>query len=155
MSPKTVYSTTAIVEHGRAHGRGRSDDGTLDVALELPPELGGPGGATNPEQLFAVGYAACFASAVGSIVAKQTSLDVGQLTIASTVALVLEGELTSLAVELAVTLPGVTAADDAVAVVAAAHRICPYSRATDGNIEVTLTANGTTVDPEHAPALPT
>jgi osmotically inducible protein OsmC len=146
MSMKTVYTAKAAVDNGREHGRGRSSDGLLDVELELPAELGGPGGATNPEQLFAVGYAACFASAIADIISKQTDLDVGELSIDSKVALKFDGENYDLAVDLDVMLPRVADDADAVKIVADAHRTCPYSRATSGNIEVTLSANGNPVD---------
>jgi Ohr subfamily peroxiredoxin len=104
--------------------------------------MGGEGGGTNPEQLFAVGYAACFESALG-VVARREHIEVGDVSIRSRVSL-LPGEERSykIAVELDVTLPLVQDSEQAVRIVSAAHRVCPYSNATRGNIEVVLTANG-------------
>ena len=112
----------------------------------MPPELGGPGGGTNPEQLFAVGYAACFESALGAV-ARREKLDVGDVAIDSKVNLLpTEERGFKLAVELDVTLPHVEDADQAARLVAGAHQVCPYSNATRGNIEVKLTVNGQPVD---------
>jgi Ohr subfamily peroxiredoxin len=107
----------------------------------VPPELGGPGDGTNPEQLFAVGYAACFEGALGTV-ARRRRLEAGDASIRSNVSLVTAEERTfTLAVQLDVTLPSV-GDDEAAELVAAAHKVCPYSNATRGNIDVTLTANG-------------
>jgi osmotically inducible protein OsmC len=135
---KPIYTAAATVTGGRLHGHGRSSDGELDVALRPP----GEGGGTNPEQLFAVGYAACFESALGTV-ARRRHTEIGDVSIDSRVSLVAAAERTyALAVELNVTLPDVDDPETAGALVAAAHRVCPYSNATRGNIEVTLTANG-------------
>jgi Ohr subfamily peroxiredoxin len=135
---KPIYTADAIVTGGRQHGHGRSSDGELDVQLRPPNE----GGGTNPEQLFAVGYAACLESALG-VVARREHTEVGEVSIDSRVSLVAGPERTyALAVELHVTLPEVEEAADAGRLVAAAHRVCPYSNATRGNIDVTVTANG-------------
>jgi lipoyl-dependent peroxiredoxin len=138
---KVLYTAEATVTGGRAEGHGVSTDGALDVSLRLPPELGGEGGGTNPEQLFAVGFAACFEGALG-VAGRRDKLEVGDVSIDSRVTLTpTEERGFRLGVELDVTLPSV---DDAKAgeLVAAAHQVCPYSNATRGNIEVKLTANG-------------
>jgi osmotically inducible protein OsmC len=114
----------------------------LDVQLRLPKEMGGQGGGTNPEQLFAVGYAACFESALG-VVGRRERAEVGDFSIESRVSLLPTRERGfTLAVALEVTLPQVPDPEQAARLVAAAHQVCPYSNATRGNIEVTLTVNG-------------
>ena len=135
---KVVYTAEATVTGGREHGHGRTSDGELDVQLRPPTE----GGGTNPEQLFAVGYAACFEGALG-VAARRERKEVGDASIDSKVSLVTtENRGYTVAVELDVTLPQVEDAEVARSIVAAAHEICPYSNATRGNVEVTLTANG-------------
>jgi osmotically inducible protein OsmC len=139
---KVLYTAEATVTGGRAEGHGRTSDGALDVQLRLPPEMGGEGGGTNPEELFAVGFASCFESALG-VVARRERLEVGDVSIDSRVSLLpTEERGFELAVELDVTLPQVTDPEQATAVVAAAHKVCPYSNATRGNIAVKVTANG-------------
>jgi osmotically inducible protein OsmC len=141
---KVVYTAEAHVTGGRVAGHGRSSDGALEVDLRSPAEMGGEGGGTNPEQLFAVGYAACFEGAL-AVVARRQKLEVGDVAIDSKVMLVAgEDRVFTIAAELDVTLPSVEG-EDAVELVRAAHRVCPYSNATRGNIEVKLTANGTLV----------
>jgi Ohr subfamily peroxiredoxin len=138
---KVLYTAEATVTGGRDHGHGQTNDGALDVQLRTPTEMGGEGGGTNPEQLFAVGYAACFESALG-VVARRERAEVGEVLIDSRVSLVPNGKRGfDLGVVLDVTVPGV---DDEAArrIVAAAHEVCPYSNATRGNIQVDLTANG-------------
>jgi Ohr subfamily peroxiredoxin len=104
--------------------------------------MGGEGGGTNPEELFAVGYAECFESALG-VVGRRERAEVGDVSIDSRVSLLPTKERGySLAVELDVTLPQVLDPDQAARIVAAAHQVCPYSNATRGNIDVTLTVNG-------------
>jgi Ohr subfamily peroxiredoxin len=139
---KVLYTAEATVTGGRAEGHGVSTDGVLDVALRTPLELGGEGGGTNPEQLFAVGFAACFEAALG-VVGRREKLEVGNVSIDCRVTLTPtdEGGF-RLGVELDVTLPSVDDAAKAAEVVAAAHLVCPYSNATRGNIDVKLTANG-------------
>jgi lipoyl-dependent peroxiredoxin len=141
-----LYTAHATVTGGRAEGHGKTSDGTLDVQLRLPKELGGDGETgTNPEQLFAIGYAACFEGALG-VVGRREREEVGDVSIDSSVSLLpVEGGGFQLAVTLDVTLPQVTDAEKAKAIVAAAHQVCPYSNATRGNIEVRLTANGQSV----------
>jgi lipoyl-dependent peroxiredoxin len=141
---KVLYTAEAKVSGGRIAGHGRSSDGLLEVDLRIAPELGGDGDGTNPEQLFAVGYAACFENALAAV-ARRRKLEVGDVEIDSKVMLVTgEGRSFDIAVELAVKLPSIDA-EAAVDLVRAAHRVCPYSNATRGNIEVTLTANGAPV----------
>jgi osmotically inducible protein OsmC len=141
MARKPVYTAQAHVTGGREHGHGRTNDGLLDVALHPAPELGGDGGGTNPEQLFAVGYAACFEGAL-MVAARRERLVADDVAIDSRVSLIpTEDRRFQLAVELHVTLPSVEE-DQAMALVQAAHRICPYSNATRGNVDVALTANG-------------
>ena len=143
---KVLYTAEATVTGGRAEGHGRTGDGVLDVELRSPPELGGEGGGTNPEQLFAIGYAACFESALG-VVGRRERAEVGDVSIDSRVSLLpIEGGGFGLAVALDVSLPQIDDPEQAVRLVAAAHKVCPYSNATRGNIEVQLTANGQAVD---------
>ncbi len=131
---------------GRVSGHGRTHDGVLDVQLRVPKEMGGDGGGTNPEQLFAVGYAACFEGALG-VVGRRERVETGDASIESRVSLLpTEDRGFALAVELHVTLPQISDPEQAAQIVAAAHQVCPYSNATRGNIDVTLTANGHEVD---------
>jgi lipoyl-dependent peroxiredoxin len=139
---RVLYTAEATVTGGRANGHGRTNDGALDVQLRAPKEMGGAGGGTNPEQLFAVGYAACFESALG-VVGRRERAEVGDVSIDSRVSLLpTEERGFKLAVELDVTLPQVQDPEQAARIVAAAHQVCPYSNATRGNIDVTLTVNG-------------
>jgi lipoyl-dependent peroxiredoxin len=138
---KVLYTAEATVTGGRDEGHARSSDGALDVQLRTPADLGGPGGGTNPEQLFAAGYAACFESALKTV-ARRRDASADDVSIASKVALGPgENRSFTLAVELDVTLPQVEG-DDADDLVRAAHEVCPYSNATRGNIDVALIANG-------------
>jgi osmotically inducible protein OsmC len=138
----TVYTAQAHVSGGRVNGHGRSADGELEVDLRLPVEMGGEGGGTNPEELFAVGYAACFEGALGTV-ARRAKEEPGEVSIDSKVMLVTtEDRAFTVAVELDVHLSGIEDPAKAVELVAAAHKVCPYSNATRGNIDVTLTANG-------------
>ena len=142
---KDIYAAQAHVVGGRTEGHGVTSDGNLDVQLRRPKEMGGDGTGTNPEQLFAVGYAACFESAL-QVVGQREKADLGELAVDSRVALRPNGDGGfELTVGLDVSLPGV-AADDAVAIVRTAHAVCPYSNATRGNIDVALTVNGQAVD---------
>jgi len=139
---RVLYTAQATVTGGRASGHGRTNDGALDVQLRSPKEMGGEGGGTNPEQLFAVGYAACFESALG-VIGRRERVEVGDVSIDSRVSLLpTEERGFKLAVELDVTLPQVQDPELAARIVAAAHQVCPYSNATRGNIDVTLTVNG-------------
>ena len=139
---KTLYTAAASVTGGRDKGHGRTDDGALDVDLRIPAALGGPGGGTNPEQLFAIGFAACFESALG-VVARRERAEAADATVASRVNLhPTEDRGFKLSVELDVTLPTVEDPATAARIVEAAHKVRPYSHATRSNIDVTLTANG-------------
>jgi lipoyl-dependent peroxiredoxin len=141
----TLYTAKAHVTGGRAEGHGRTSDGALEVDLRIPVEMGGPGGGTNPEELFAVGYAACFEGALG-VAARRAKLDTGDAAIDSEVSLSPDGKGGFLlAVKLDVSMPSVTDTEQAIELVRSAHEVCPYSNATRGNIEVELTANGATV----------
>ena len=140
--PHPIYTAEAHVTGGRANGHGKTSDGSLEVDLRLPSEMGGQGGGTNPEQLFAVGYAACFEGALG-VVARRVKVDTGEVSINSSVSLTPNGQGGFfLSVRLDVLLASVEDAAQAVELVRAAHQVCPYSNATRGNIEVELTANG-------------
>jgi lipoyl-dependent peroxiredoxin len=142
---KTLYTAEAHVTGGRDKGHGKTNDGVLEVDLRLPTEMGGQGGGTNPEQLFAVGYAACFEGAIGAV-ARRAKAETGDAVIESKVSLhPNESRGFDLSVQLDVTLPSVDA-EQAVELVKAAHQVCPYSNATRGNIPVTLTANGQPVE---------
>jgi Ohr subfamily peroxiredoxin len=142
MAERKLYTAEATVTGGRRNGHGVTADGELDVQLRSPTELGGEGGGTNPEQLFAVGFAACFEGALGAV-ARRERTELGDVSIDSRVSLLPGPERTfKLAVEMDVTLPDVSDPDQAARIVAAAHQVCPYSNATRGNIGVALTANG-------------
>jgi Ohr subfamily peroxiredoxin len=132
-----LYTAVAHATGDGRNGHTRTDDGTLDFELRIPKELGGPGGATNPEQLFAAGYAACFHSAL-RFIAQREKLDVGDTEVSATVGLgLLPSGGFGLEVELDVHVPGLD--DDAARdLVERAHEVCPYSNATRGNIDVTL-----------------
>ncbi len=135
-----LYTARATARGGR-EGEVVSDDGVLDLSLTLPKELGGPGGDhTNPEQLFAAGYAACFHSALRRVAASDHT-DVTGSQITAQVGLGMDGQVFELAVTLTGTFPAL--ADDAAReLMHAAHQVCPYSRATRDNIEVTLEVAG-------------
>lgn len=139
MTPEKIIYTAEVTATGGREGTARSTDGLLDATLSVPKEMGGPGGAgTNPEQLFAAGYAACFLGAV-KLVGRQRKVPLTDAT--SVTAKVGMGPVAvgyALTVALAVSLPGV---DRALAeeIVHGAHERCPYSNATRGNVDVTLT----------------
>ena len=143
---KVLYTAEAEVTGGRMEGHGRTSDGALEVDIRIPEGLGGPGGGTNPEQLFAVGFASCFESAL-TVVARRAKLEAVDAKIASKVNLMptKEGGF-GLGVEMDVTLPSVDDPDQAKELVRKAHKVCPYSNATRGNIDVALTANGQPVE---------
>jgi osmotically inducible protein OsmC len=146
MSDKILYTAEAHVEGGRAHGHGRTTDGELEVDIRPPRELGGEGGGTNPEQLFAVGFASCFESAL-TLVARRKKLEADDVAIDSRVMLLpTEERGFKLAVELDVTLPSVSDPEAAADLVRTAHKVCPYSNATRGNIDVALRVNGSSIE---------
>jgi lipoyl-dependent peroxiredoxin len=146
---KSLYTARAHVTGGRDQGHGVTSDGSVDLQLRTPVEMGGHGGGTNPEQLFAIGYAACFEGALG-VVGRRERVDLGSVAIDSEVSLITtENRGFNVAVTLDVALPGIADAAQAISIVAAAHEVCPYSNATRGNVEVTLQANGHPVPTAH------
>jgi Ohr subfamily peroxiredoxin len=142
---KLLYTAEAVTEGGRA-GRGRTSDGRLDVQLSVPDDMGGAGGSgTNPEQLFAVGYGACFQSALLSV-AQGRNLDVSDSQITSRVGIGPTGHGGfGLQVSLDLHAPHLPPAE-AAALMARADQLCPYSNATRGNIPVTLSVEGTPIE---------
>jgi Ohr subfamily peroxiredoxin len=134
---KVLYTAHATA-HGGRDGKVASNDGKLDVVVAPPAEMGGSGNGTNPEQLFAAGYAACFQSAL-MVVARRARADVSGSTVTAEVGIgpINGGAGYGLEVALVVSLPGMerAAAED---LVAKAHQVCPYSNATRGNIKVDL-----------------
>jgi Ohr subfamily peroxiredoxin len=137
MTPLYTSHVTAI--GGRA-GHVKSDDGTLDLPLSLPKGMGGPGtpNTTNPEQLFAAGYAACFGGAIG-LVARMQKITLGAHDITAEVSIGKDDTGFGLAVTLRGNFPELSK-EQGEALMKAAHEVCPYSKATRGNIEVTLAA---------------
>lgn len=132
-----LYTAVAHATGDGRNGHVRSDDGLLDADVRTPAELGGTGGATNPEQLFAAGYAACFHSAL-KVVARRSSADVDDSEVSATVGLgTAPGGGFGLVVELDVHIPNVDA-ETAKQLAEAAHTVCPYSNATRNNVDVTL-----------------
>lgn len=137
MSIEKVMYRAHVSSTGGRDGRAVSDDGLLDVKLGLPKEMGGLGGATNPEQLFGAGYSACFLGALKAVGAKEKVKIPTDAKIEATVGI---GEIPGgygLEVQLDITLPGIERSE-AEALVEKAHHVCPYSNATRGNIDVTL-----------------
>ena len=133
-----LYTAHAHVTGGRISGHGKTSDGELEVDIRVPKELGGEGGGTNPEELFAVGFEGALAT-----VARRLKAEAADAVIDSQVQLVTTEERAfTVAVQLDVSLPSMADAAEAVELVRQAHRVCPYSNATRGNIDVTLTANG-------------
>ncbi len=133
---KHLYTATATATSGR-DGRVKSDDGNLDVAVVPPKAMGGSGApGTNPEQLFAGGYAACFGSALGHV-ARLQKITTGPVSITANVAIGPVGKGFGLAVELVASIPELPR-PQAEALLQAAHEVCPYSNATRGNIAVDL-----------------
>ena len=134
---KSVYTAEATVVGGR-EGHGRTADGTLELDLRLPKEMGGAGGGANPEQLFALGYAACFQSAL-AVVGRRSSVDTSESTVTARVTLgTIDGGAYGLAVELDVQIPGISL-DMADRLTHLADHVCPYSNAIRGNVDVKLT----------------
>lgn len=135
---KILYTAEAVAESAGRNGRARTSDGQLDVDLVMPEELGGSGGnGTNPEQLFATGYAACFASALDKV-ARGAGQSTEGARITSRVGIGPDGGGYALEVELHVSLPEVEH-ETAEQLVNEAHGVCPYSKATRNNVEVRLT----------------
>ena len=137
---ETVYSARATAYGDGRDGHVTSDDDVLDLDLAVPKEMGGPGGElTNPEQMFAAGYAACFHSAL-RLVGRKERADLTDSAVAAKIhfGALEDGAGYGLAAELEIALPAVDR-DTAEALVAKAHQICPYSNATRGNITVDIT----------------
>ncbi|ATL27502.1 MULTISPECIES: organic hydroperoxide resistance protein [Streptomyces] len=132
------YTAVATAENGR-DGRVASDDGKLDVVVNPPKEMGGSGAGTNPEQLFAAGYSACFQGALG-VVARKENADISGSTVTAKVGIG-QNEAGGFGLEVAITasIPNVDAAT-AQSLVEKAHQVCPYSNATRGNIKVEVSA---------------
>ena len=130
-----VYTATATAENGR-DGRVSTSDGKLDLVVNPPKEQGGSGEGTNPEQLFAAGYSACFQGAL-AVVARQEGVDVSGSTVTANVGIGKNDEGFGIIVEISAAIPNVDAAT-AKSLVEKAHQVCPYSKATRGNITVTL-----------------
>ena len=134
----TVYTAEALATGAGRNGHVRSTDSLVDLDLAIPREMGGPGGATNPEQLFAAGYAACFHSAL-QMVAREAKAHLGDSSVGARVGIgPIAGGGFGLSVELEVTIPELPH-DEAQQLADRAHQVCPYSNATRGNIEVTVT----------------
>ena len=131
-----LYTAVATATHGR-DGRAFTNDGKVDLKLAPPVELGGNGEGTNPEQLFAAGYAACFGSALG-LVGRQAKVDVSDAAVTAEVGIGKQGEGFALKVTLRVELPDTVDEATGRKLVETAHQVCPYSNATRGNIDVDL-----------------
>ena len=136
MAITPLYTTTAIATGGRA-GKVASADGIIDLNLAMPKELGGPGNAANPETLFASGYSACFQGALGLVARNQKVTLPQDNTVSVTIGIGKDETSFGLNGVIKVALPGMEKAQ-AEALVAAAHQVCPYSKATRGNMDVTL-----------------
>jgi osmotically inducible protein OsmC len=136
MPDKVLYTASATSTGDGRNGHVVSSDDRLDLDLAPPPEMGGSGQGTNPEQLFAAGYAACFHSAL-RVVARRAHVDPGESTVTAEVGIGPEGEAYGLVVTLIISIPGLDR-EKAREIAEAAHQVCPYSRATRGNISVEL-----------------
>ncbi len=135
---KIVYTAVATSVGGRRGGRATTSDGMLDLEFTAPKEVGGPGTGTNPEQLFAAGYAACFNSAILRV-SKEAGIDAEEASVTANVGFGPEGTSFGLSVEMDVVVPGVDL-ETVQKLVDLAHQTCPYSKATRGNIPVTARA---------------
>ena len=134
---KVIYQAHAKSTGGR-DGTTRTSDGILDIQLAVPKEMGGPGNGINPEQLFASGYSACFLGAMKFVAGTQKIALPADISIDATVGI---GQIPAgfgIEVQMTISIPGMDKAA-AQALVDKAHQVCPYSNATRGNIEVTLT----------------
>jgi lipoyl-dependent peroxiredoxin len=132
---KILYTAVATADGGR-DGKVVTDDGKIDLAVAVPKSMGGSGNGTNPEQLFASGYAACFGSAL-AFVARSKKLATGSVKLRAEVGIGPKGAGFGLAVKLVATIPDLDR-ETAMGLLLAAHEVCPYSNATRGNIPVTL-----------------
>jgi Ohr subfamily peroxiredoxin len=132
-----LYTASATATGSGRTGRATTSDGTLGLDLVVPPEMGGDGApGTNPEQLFALGYSACFLSAL-TLVAAKRKVEIGAATVSADVSLNTEGRGFVLGVELRVAVPGAES-EVAEKLVETAHQVCPYSNALRGNVDVVL-----------------
>lgn len=136
MPDKVLYTAEATSTGDGRNGHVRSSDGRIDLDLAMPPEMGGTGDGTNPEQLFAAGYAACFHSAL-RVVARRAKVTAGDSTVTGHVGIGPEGDAYGLVVTLVIHIPDIER-EQARDLAEAAHQVCPYSRATRGNISVEL-----------------
>ena len=136
MPDQVLYTAKATSTGDGRNGHVVSSDQRLDLDLALPPEMGGSGDGTNPEQLFAAGYAACFHSAL-RIVARRARVDPGDSTVSAEVGIGPEGDAFGLVVTLIISIPGLER-EQVRELAEMAHQVCPYSRATRGNISVEL-----------------
>jgi Ohr subfamily peroxiredoxin len=135
---KALYTAVATATGDGRNGHTATDDGLLDLDVRVPAAMGGPGGATNPEQLFAAGYAACFHSALKFVAAaERTDVSDTEVTARVSIGMLPEGGF-GLAVELDLHAPSLPR-DDAERLLQRAHQVCPYSNATRGNVDVVLT----------------
>lgn len=137
----SLYTAEALSTGAGRNGRTATPDGTIDLQLAAPTSMGGDGKGANPEQLFAAGYAACFHSALQGV-ARRAKVDLGDSSVGARVSIGRndDGEGFGLAVDLEVTVPDLPH-DQAQELADAAHRVCPYSNATRGNIPVTVTVS--------------
>jgi len=133
----TMSLYTAVATANGREGKAVSSDGQLNLALAFPPALGGDGKGTNPEQLFAAGYAACFASALG-LVGRQAKVDTGEISVTAEVSIDKDDTGFALSVVLRAELPEALDNETGRSLVEQAHAVCPYSKATRGNIPVEL-----------------
>lgn len=136
-SPTQIVYTAHATATGGRDGRAVSSDNKLDVALARPTEMGGNGNGTNPEQLFAAGYSACFMGAMGFVAAQSKKLLPAGTQINGAVGIGPIPQGFGITVKLSISLPGM-AREEAQALIDAAHQVCPYSNATRGNIDVVL-----------------
>jgi osmotically inducible protein OsmC len=135
--PDTLLYTAVATSTGNGRsGHVVSSDHRLDLDLAPPVEMGGNGEGTNPEQLFAAGYSACFHSALRAV-ARQAGVDTGESAVTAEVGIGRDGEVFELVVTLVITIPGLDR-EQTRELAEAAHQVCPYSRATRGNISVEL-----------------
>lgn len=142
MPVKAIYTTSATATGGR-DGSARSDDGSVDVKLVIPKEMGGPGGiGANPEKLFAAGYSACFLGAMKAVSGKEGVKVPAESTVTATIGFGPRDEGGfGITAALSIDLPGIDQAD-AERLMQAAHEVCPYSNATRGNVDVALSVKG-------------
>jgi Ohr subfamily peroxiredoxin len=133
---EVLYTAVATAENGR-DGRVVTDDGQLDVVVNPPKAMGGSGAGTNPEQLFAAGYSACFQGALG-VVARNEKADISGSTVTAEVGIGKNDDGFGIIVKISATIPNVDV-ETAKSLLEKAHQVCPYSKATRGNITVELT----------------